>query len=132
MRALTMVLMISLAAHTAQAKPPLRDVPEIDGALLDVGLADKIRKNCPDISARLVRALSFLTNLQSKAKAMGYTDAEIKAYRNSDAEKARLKAKGNAWLDARGIDQSVPGDWCRLGREEITKGSRIGYLLREN
>ena len=47
---------LGLMATAATANPPLRDVPAIDDALLDLGIADEIRKNCPDISARLIRA----------------------------------------------------------------------------
>ena len=133
MRILIMTMILTLTAvATAQGKPHLRDVPQIDKALLDVGIADEIRKNCPDISARMLKAIRFINGLQSKAKEMGYSDAEIKAYRTSDPDKARLRREGNAWLAARNVDQSVPADWCRVGREEISKGSRIGGLLREN
>lgn len=123
-------LSVMLSAGAAAAKPPLRDVPEIGGALLDLGLADRIRKECPDISARMLKALSYLNNVQLTARSMGYSDAEIDAYRKSDAEKARMKARGAAYLKANGVDTSDPQSYCALGRAEIHKSSRIGSLLR--
>ena len=132
MRAMTMALILSLIAGTASAKPPLRDVPEIDGTILAVGIADQIRKNCPDISARMLRAMSVVNGLKGRARALGYTDAEIDAYRKSDAEKARLKAKGAAYLKQGGVSPGNPATYCALGQAEIEKGGQIGTLLRMN
>lgn len=131
MRNLIIALMAAgILASPAYAKPPLREVAAIDDALLDLGIADRIRKQCPDISARMLKALSYLNNVQSQAKALGYTDAEIKAYTKSDAEKNRMKARGAAFFKARGVDTSDPQSYCALGRAEIQKSSRIGSLLR--
>ncbi|MBY5932236.1 DUF5333 domain-containing protein [Tateyamaria omphalii] len=132
MRAMTMALILSLTAGIASAKPHLRDVPEIDGTLLAVGIADEIRKNCPDISARMVRAYTLVTGLKDKARDLGYTDAEIDAYRKSDAEKARLRAAGEAYLQRGGVTAGQPATYCALGRAEIEKGGQIGALLRMN
>ena len=75
-----------LLTGAADAKPPLRDVAEIDGALFDLGVADRIRKNCPTISARMLRAISYVHDLEQRARALGYTSEEIDAYTDSDAE----------------------------------------------
>jgi hypothetical protein len=135
MRNLTSILLVpalalGLTAMPAAAKPALRDVPAIDDALLDLGIADIIRKQCPDISPRMIRAVSFVWDLKSRAKSMGYSDAEIDAYVDSDAEKARMRARGAAFFKARGVDTSNPQSYCALGREEIRKSSRIGSFLR--
>lgn len=114
----------------AQAQPPLREVAEIDDALLDLGIADRIRKNCPDISARLLKAVGYVRNLEKRAKAKGYSDAQIEAYTDSDTEKARMKARGAAFFAKKGVDTSDPESYCALGYAEIQKGSRIGSLLR--
>lgn len=127
-----MIALISLGmlATPVAAKPPLRDVAAVDDALLDLGLADRIRKECPDISARMFRAIGYLNDIQNTAKSLGYSDAEIDAYRKSDAEKARMKSRGAAYLKANGVDTSDPQSYCALGRAEIQKSSRIGSLLR--
>ncbi|MEW9919164.1 DUF5333 domain-containing protein [Marimonas sp. MJW-29] len=117
-------------ASTAEAKPPLREVSAIDDALFDLGVADRIRKQCPSIDARMLRALRYISDLERQAKAMGYTDEEISAYIDSDAEKDRMKARGAAFFAQRGVDTSDPQSYCALGLEEIQKSSRIGSLLR--
>ncbi|WP_299042550.1 DUF5333 domain-containing protein [uncultured Tateyamaria sp.] len=132
MRAMTMALMLSLTAGALSAKPHLRDVPEIDGTLLAVGIADEIRKNCPDISARMFRALTLVNSLKGRARDMGYSDAEIDAYRTSDTEKARLKAARATYLENSGVTAGQPATYCMLGRAEIEKGGQIGALLRMN
>ena len=72
----------------------------------------------------------FLNNVKQTAKSLGYSDAEIDAYRKSDSNKARMKARGAAYLQANGVDTSDPESYCALGRAEIQKSSRIGSLLR--
>lgn len=132
MRAMTLAFILAIGASTASAKPPLRDVPEIDRTILAVGIADEIRKNCPDISARLIRALSVVNGLKGTARDLGYTDDEIDAYRKSDVEKARLKAERDRYLAAAGVRTGAPDTYCALGRVEIEKGGQIGALLRMN
>lgn len=128
--AMIALLCTSLAATSAVAKPHLRNVAEIDDALLDLGIANIIRKQCPSISARMLRAVSYVRNLEKRAKALGYTDAEIKAYTDSDAEKARMRKRGAKYFAAKGVDTSNPESYCALGRAEIEKSSRIGSLLK--
>jgi hypothetical protein len=125
-------VVVTMIATTALAKPALRDVAAIDDALLAVGLADEIRKQCPNISARYIKALRFMNGLRDKAHNMGYSDAEIDAYRKSSADKARLKAEGKTYLSANGVQVGNPQSYCTLGRAEIRKSSQIGTLLRVN
>lgn len=120
----------TLTAAPLAAKPPLREVPAIDDALFDLGIADKIRKNCPTISARMLRAVRYVYNLEQKARDLGYTEAEIEAYTDSDAEKDRMRARATSFFAERGVDTSDPQSYCALGLEEIQKSSRIGSLLR--
>ncbi len=131
MRTLILSLgVVALTATGADAKPPLRHVKSIDDAVFDVAIADQIRKKCPDISARLLRALALYQSVRTQARNLGYTDAEIEAYADSDVEKARLKAKGAAYFKVNGVVTSDPQSYCALGRKEIEKSSRIGSLLR--
>ena len=132
MRTMIMAFTLAMFAGAVSAKPPLRDVPEIDGTILAVGIADEIRKNCPDISARLFRALNVINSLKGTARDLGYSEAEIDAYRKSDAEKARLKATRDEYLTAGGVRTDAPDTYCQLGRTEIEKGGQIGALLRMN
>ena len=132
MRAMKIALTLALVSNMVLAKPSLRDVPEIDETLLSIGIANEIRKNCPDISARILRAAALVNDLKTKARNMGYSDTEIDAYRRSDTEKARLKAKGATYLAAGGVKPGQPETYCALGAVEIEKGGQIGALLRMN
>lgn len=125
-------LILALAAPAAIAKPHLRDVSEIDDALFAVGLANEIRKQCPSISARKIKALMTLQKLKSRANELGYSDAEIEAYTSSEAEKDRMRARGAHWFGQQGIDTSTPEGYCVAGRSEIDKNSQIGALLKAN
>lgn len=132
MRAKTIAMTLALVASSVSAKPLLRDVPEIDGTILAVGIADEIRKNCPKISARMFRALGVVNDLKTKARDLGYSDDEIDAYRKSDTEKARLKDKRRAYLTSAGVKPGEPETYCAVGADEIEKGGQIGALLRMN
>ena len=129
--ALCGVVMAAGIASPAAANPPLRETA-IDDGLLAVGLADQIRKSCPEISARMFVAVRYVMGLRQQARDLGYSDADITAYRRSDAEKARLRAKGAAYLAANGVVENRPETYCALGREEIENESQIGALLRAN
>ncbi|WP_299670904.1 DUF5333 domain-containing protein [uncultured Roseobacter sp.] len=117
------------APVSALAKPPLRDVKPIDDGLFAIGLADQIRKNCPQISARILPALSALQNLNQTAKDMGYTQAEIDAHVDSDAEKDRLRARAAQYMASKDLKTDQAG-YCALGKEEIARNSTVGVLLR--
>ena len=122
---------IAMAASVAAAEQNLRDVKSIDDAVFDVAVADQIRKNCPDISARVIKALTLYRSVRAEARSLGFTDAQIEAYGDSETEKARMRAKGDAYLRANGVVASDPQSYCALGRKEIQKSSRIGSLLKE-
>lgn len=119
-----------LAAGPLAAKPSLRDVPEIENTLFAVAIADEVRDRCTSIGARTLRALGLLRKLKARANAMGYSDAEIRAYIESDAEKARMRQKGEAFLVQNGVKMSDPETFCAFGRAEIAKNSAIGALLK--
>ncbi|MEQ6248345.1 DUF5333 domain-containing protein [Sulfitobacter sp. HNIBRBA3233] len=131
MRHLAIILsVLALSTQPLAAKPALRDVKSIDDAVFDVAIANEIRKNCPDISARMFRALKLYSDVKSEARDLGYTKAEIDAYADSDVEKDRLRAKGAAYFKANGVVKDDPQSYCALGRKEIEKSSRIGSLLK--
>ena len=124
------LIAVALPAAGAEARPSMRDVPEIEDGLFAVAIADKVRDECSSISARMLRAYMMLQRLKSRANELGYSDEEIRAYVESDTEKARMRAKGEAYIKARGVDPKDRSGLCRLGKEEIAKGSQIGALLR--
>lgn len=130
MRVLMAIVLTSmLAAQPLAAKPPLREVAEIDDGLLWIGIADEIRKKCPDISARMIRAYGRIKGLENRALELGYSESEIKAYVRSDAEKARMKQRGIDWLTSKGVAVGDVQGYCALGKAEIDRNSAIGSLL---
>lgn len=116
----------------AEAKRPLEEVSSITDGLLWIGIADEIRNTCPTISARMLRALSRINSIQNEAKSLGYTKSEIDRFRKSAANKAELRRRTEAYLQANGVLQDDPQTYCALGRAEIAKSSQIGALLRTN
>lgn len=124
-------LILSLAlAVPAWAKPPLRDVPEIDDRLFAVALAVEISDRCATIAPRTLKGLAYLWRLADRAKELGYTSEEIDAYRSSDAEKARIRRKGEAYMRAQGLDPARDADLCRLGQSEMAKNTLTGSFLK--
>ncbi len=117
-------------AGTAQAKRPLEEVSSITDGLLWIGIADEIRNTCPSITARMFRALNYINKIHSEAKSLGYTKDEIDRFRKSQANKAELRRRGEAYLKANGVNFDDPDTYCALGRAEIAKSSQIGALLR--
>jgi hypothetical protein len=128
--ALALMLVAGAASAQAAAQAGLSKEKDINAGLLVIAVADKIRRECTDISARLFDARSYLVSLKQKAAARGYSDAEIDAYINNDAEKAKMRERRNAYFEAHGASNRDPASLCDLGRAEIQKQSQIGLLLR--
>ncbi|MFA3917581.1 DUF5333 domain-containing protein [Ruegeria hyattellae] len=127
----TALLALALTLPTmGWAKQPLRDVPEIDNELYFIAIANEIDKQCASISGRRLKAIGVLWDLKSKANALGYSDSEIRAYVDSDAEKARMRRKGEAYLAQNGVSYDQPDSFCALGRSEIDRNSAVGVYLR--
>jgi hypothetical protein len=118
------------APAAATAKPPLSEVKAINDGLLALGIADEIRNTCDDIDARLWQAYGFIGELLRSAEDLGYSRDEIETFRTSKAEKKRLRKLGEAYLAENGVSPDDPDSLCRLGREEIARGSQIGQLLQ--
>lgn len=125
-----LLTMAVLAGTAALAKPPLRDVTQIDNGVMTVAIADAIRKSCEDINPRLIRAYSALNALKSMAREKGYSDEEVEHYVTSKEEKARMKAKAERYLASQGVTLDDRPGLCRFGREQIAAETAIGRLLR--
>ena len=95
-----------------------------------LSVANKIRRECDDIAGRLLKARGMMQDLYNHARKKGYSDDEIKAYMNADAEKSRMRSKRDAYLKAKGVVKSQPETYCAAGRAEIKQSSQIGALLR--
>jgi hypothetical protein len=127
-----MIAGLIVAAGTAQAKQDLKDVSSIWNGLMYIGVANEIRETCPNISARMVRAALRLNSIQNEAKGMGYSAEEIDAFRTSEANKAKMRKDGEAYMKDNGVVSGDVATYCALGHAEIAKSSQIGTLLRAN
>ncbi len=113
----------------ASALQPLRDNTYVTDRLVAARVADRIRKTCPDIGARLVYAFSQAYALKSWAEKQGYSDDEIDAFLKDKAEKRIIYDRAEEYLASRGaVNGNVEG-FCALGFKEISAGSIIGSLI---
>jgi len=119
-----------VAATPAFARVPINEEPTIINTLLQGFIGDAIDDNCPTIEARKVRALGELNKLRDYALGQGYSADEIRNLVKSKEEKAKGKALAAEWLKERGAEPGNTEAYCRIGEEEISKNSLIGYLLR--
>lgn len=127
---IVLVALLALCGTSVAAKPPLRDVAEIDNMVMYVAIADEIRKSCDGISARLLTAYSTLNGLKRKARDLGYTEDEIEAYVTSKSEKARMREKAEAYLTSSGVPANDKPALCRFGAMQIKAQTEIGQLLK--
>lgn len=130
MRAMIMGISITaVLASAGHAKPALQNVKELDDGLYIVGLAQEIKKKCPEIASRKFQRTLELLKLRNRALQLGYTEEEIRAHVKSDVEKARLRARAAEYMKSKGLEQNSNG-YCALGRLEMEKRSSVGALLR--
>lgn len=129
-RILTIAVACAIIASAGLAKPPLREVSEIDDSLMMVAIADEIRKSCDGISARLVRAYAKLNTLKDLANEKGYSDDEIRAYVKSKTEQQRMRVKAETFLAGKGVDARSTPALCSFGKRQIQLQTEIGVLLR--
>lgn len=124
------VISLLLAASPVLALPPLSTVTALNDDLRALFIADQIRIGCPTIEANMVKGWAFAYSIERRAREMGYSREEIKDFVESKKERKRLEGETAAYLKANGVRGGQPETYCRLGREEIAKGSQIGAFLR--
>jgi len=132
MQSLLVTLGLTLTPGLAFANPSLRDVPEVENIIFAAALAHEISENCTSLAPRRLKALGMAWRLRGRANDLGYSDGEIRAYVESDVEKARIRDKGEKFLKANGVDYAKPETFCAYGRAQIEQSSAIGVLLRAN
>jgi TPR repeat protein len=126
----TTLIALTLAATPALALVPINENPEIREKLLQGFIGDAIADNCPTIKARTMKALGELNALRDYALEQGYEASVVREFVTSKAEKAKFKAEAAEWLKAKGAEPGNPQAYCKVGEEEIAKGTLAGSLLR--
>ncbi len=131
-RVVTVAFCLALAANgaTASAQTGLANEEDINNGLLIIAAADKIRRSCDSIGGRLFRAQGYANKLKALARDKGYSDAEIDAYLDSKAERAKVRERRNQFFESQGASNLDPQSLCTLGYAEIARKSQIGHLLK--
>lgn len=119
-----------MQSTVASALPPLSSQSEIDRSMLWAGLAIETSKKCSSISLRKVKGISFLWSVKADASKLGYSDDQIRAYVESDSEKARIRQIGETYISSKGFDPRTETGICAFGQAEMARGSIIGGFLR--
>ncbi len=120
----------AMTTANASALTPLPKETHINHSLMSGVVADKIRKICPSISARMIVAYKKLNGLKSYAVGKGYEEAAVRAFLKDPTEKARVKTMAADYLKSHGAVAGNAESYCIVGREEIAKNSLIGQMLR--
>lgn len=123
-------VVLALSAGSVQAQTPLKDVAHVREGLIAAGMAIEIGDQCDSISVRLLRGMNFLNSLKNHASGLGYSDAEIDAYVDDDAEKARLEDIARGRLADLGAVAGQGETYCAVGRDQMAQGTAVGRLLR--
>lgn len=125
-------VLVTASAGAAMALPPLEDDPRVVREFFAAAVGDEIRNNCPSISARMLRVVVRVKELESYALKLGYSQDDITAMRKSPEAKEKLKQMRDAYLAKNGVTEGDAQSYCRLGLAEIEKNTLTGYLLRAN
>ena len=125
-------LLLCLLSAPAYALVPINQDPRIRETLIAGRVGDTIRNTCPTISAKFLVVYSKLTELESYARQAGYSEADFEAFLDDEAEKNRMKAEAAAYLRKAGAVEGDVQSYCKVGRDEIAKGSLIGQILRSS
>lgn len=120
---------LTLTSVPAMALEPLAQEKYINDRLIAARIADRIRRECPNIDARMVYAWSQARALKKYARDKGYSESEIEAFLDSRPDKDRIYAVAEDYMARNGVTKGDAESFCRLGRDEIAKKTVTGSLL---
>lgn len=130
------VLILSILVATAgfagsvSAQSALKDVQHVRDGIIHVGMAYEISERCDSLRPRTFRGISFLNSLKNHATELGFSDDQIDAYVNDDAEKDRLEGIARQELARLGAVAGNDDTFCAVGRAQMDANTRVGWLLR--
>jgi hypothetical protein len=117
-------------ALSSASLPPLAANERVRRELVSAAIADEIRIQCPTITARILRALGRLHELETYAFSLGYSEDDVREMRRSEENRAELRRLRDAYLGENGVVQGDADSYCRLGMAEIERQTLVGWLLR--
>jgi hypothetical protein len=124
-------LALASGAGAQAGLPPLAQDPRVQEEFLAGAVGEEIAKTCDSLAPRMLVVVGRIMALERHAQSLGFTADDIRALRRSGPARAELRQRRDAWLAAQGAVPGQPESYCRVGREEIRKGTLIGSLLRE-
>ena len=128
--ALTAALMtMGVLASPVAALEPLSQERYINDRLIAARVADRIRRECPTLDARVLYAFIQARALERYALDKGYTRQQVDAFLDDKAERQRIYAVAEDYMARNGVRKGDPESYCRLGRQEIANGTVAGSLL---
>ncbi|PAU98103.1 hypothetical protein CK240_05460 [Paracoccus salipaludis] len=113
----------------AAALEPLSQERYINDRLIAARIADRIRRECPTLDARMLYAYSQARALERYALDKGYTRQQVNAFLDDKAERKRIYAVADDYMARNGVKKGDPESYCRLGRQEIANRTVTGSLL---
>ena len=122
-------LTLGALAAPAAALEPLSQERHINSRLIAARIADRIRRECPTLNARMLYAYGQARALERYALDKGYSRAEVEAFLDDKAERRRIYAVAEDYMARNGVKKGDAESYCRLGRQEIANGTVTGSLL---
>jgi hypothetical protein len=111
----------------AEDLPPLPENPTVTERLMSARVADRIRKECGELSARIVYAFGEARELKRWTLKQGYSEEAVEAFLDDKEQRKRIYALAEDYLAANGATDEA--GFCALGKSEIEKKSYIGSFL---
>lgn len=128
--ALTAAMMtVGALATPAAALEPLSQERYINDRLIAARIADRIRRECPTIGARMIYAYTQARALERYALDKGYSREQVDAFLDSKEDRKRIYAVAEDYMARNGVRKGDAESYCRLGRQEIANGTVTGSLL---
>lgn len=128
-RLIAMFAVTASLSGPAAALEPLSAEKYINDRLIAARAADRIRRECDSINARMIFAFNQARALKRYAGDKGYSDAQIDAFLDDRTEKERIYGIAEDYLVSKGAKAGDGESFCRIGRDEIAANSVIGTLL---
>lgn len=126
---LAALVTLATLVSPAAALTPLPQERHINDSLIQARVADVLRRNCPSLDARMVKAWNEARKLKNYALQQGYSEAQIEAFLDSEEDRQRIYREADRYMVAGGVVNGQPETFCRLGREEIARKTIAGSLL---
>lgn len=130
LRPILLAALLAPAPALAQPASP-GDDPAIAEGLIDVAIAYELGRACGPVDARRLQGIGVLLGLQARARSLGFSQDEVDAYVDDEAERARLESVARDRLAGLGATPGDEASHCAVARAEIDKGTPVGRLLGE-